>query len=632
MKMKRRLIYLLSLLAIILLISYVIFFFSTRGISDTGGITFPSTDWTSNTKSEPAGQVSPNVSDKSNDDSFRGTVLDFSSKSPVAGASVSYVLGDGVSPILGEKTTDKSGLFTIVAELVGKNIFKIAADDYAPLSMVLTFPVIGTEKTFYLKKNAGISGQISGEKGAKIEEARVRLFARNKVDKLSARSTFFIDTVSDFNGKYQFKGVDPGFEYVFVVVKEGYSRVSINQIRFKPGEDKELNVILPQGASIYGRIVRRNGRSPLGTVIRLYSRKKDARNIFLQQEMCRANKTGRFRMPFVEEGYKWLEAINVESGYGEYYGCVIDIKPGDRIDKDDIILGEKGRIYGNVMLDDSSPASESTVKIIKVGTPGAPLIRVPVDENGKYEVVGFGKGAFHISVEPQSGYKEALREFVKGDIIEMDFSLERLPDEMIRKYSSVEVNLLGSIDFFEGKKEAIVFLGIRYIRCIANSIFVEKRMEIPENNGKVFTSKMKFNVNADEELQFELSYDDKFYKSQRMTLEPDAKKVLNVRIDKMALGGSVSGAILTSDEHIPIEGAIIRRLAIDERYKEEIDEFDIATLTTAKTSTGKKGEFVLKGLPRMTRIVIHISKEGYKSKRMGIIPNSANVGNVYLMK
>ncbi|MFM8386286.1 MAG: carboxypeptidase regulatory-like domain-containing protein [Planctomycetia bacterium] len=212
---------------------------------------------------------------------------------PIAGANV-VAAGSGMMGMAAmwvgspTATTDPTGAFTIAGVPPGD--YNLTADapgfaqaDAGSDSTKVTVPEAGGTLTMDLVLTAAgvVTGRVTDTKGEPVAGARVRTRAdMGRMFRggagggagMGARMVTALATradLTDAQGRYRLEGVPTATEWSVEVEAEEYVSTQSERMQLKPGEVREMDLVLAGGATLQGRVVGEGGSWVRGARVRV---------------------------------------------------------------------------------------------------------------------------------------------------------------------------------------------------------------------------------------------------------------------------------------------------------------------------------------------------------------------------
>lgn len=318
-----------------------------------------------------------------------GRVVD-AEKRPVAGAELSLQMDrpgeeKGLLRLSGgaraAATSDADGRFSFAPVPAGRGALGVNADGFQPIeSRELAVPAAGiADLELVLDSGAVLEGRVFTADGEPVEDARV----------VSGAAA----SISDADGVYRLEGVPPGRR-----------KVQLRHREFPP-LDKDfavesgvnsLDLILPAGHEVAGRVVDRDGRPVSGAGLALFLDGSP------REQEAVGGEDGAFSFPRVADGVYTLRAER--EGYRtSETASAVRVAGAPRRDLE-VRLDRGTRIAGRLLGLDLYDLAEVEVRAAREDGSGETPGRVSYD--GAYEVTGLDAGDWVVTATLRGGERE----------------------------------------------------------------------------------------------------------------------------------------------------------------------------------------------------------------------------------
>ena len=194
---------------------------------------------------------------------------------------------------------------------------------------------------------------------------------------------------------------------IYRAVGEGFvDRMEMNLPALQPGEHRELEIVLSQGATVAGRITGEDG-SPIGgaeiaagtnALILIDGNSEETVSAADGTYVLTGLAAGKVQLSVEAQGWLPAEELQVE---------VVD---GQRTDGFDVVLSRGNSVLGRVVWPDGTPAVGAQVTALQKRRGGwrEESARTSSGESGAFELSGLGKGPFEVQahLDPEGGEDE----------------------------------------------------------------------------------------------------------------------------------------------------------------------------------------------------------------------------------
>jgi uncharacterized GH25 family protein len=349
---------------------------------------------------------------------LRGHVV-FPDGKPVPGAEV--VIQSGPAPLSGSpvETTERDGARKTIAgadgafELANLRVgtYLIAAvhdDDVAPTTQVELLPNT-PDVTLVVFPGAALEVVVrSAVDRAPLSGATVRI---TDADRSFGEQWSFRTAQTDARGIAKFRGMIATASHVIAASAPGYAEttLAIHDFQFA-GRAWSVEVFLPRAAQLSGRVVDSNGRgvanATVGWELNGEPRPADTPDLFDphafhgHMQAVQTDAEGRFAIS-AEAGRGCVLATHPAHQIGQVCGLTIAV--GSERSGVEVVLRDGGRISGQVVWSDGTPAAGATVIATKRGWIHQPMqsksyrfdVRTGLD--GRFEFRGLKRGQLDLT-------------------------------------------------------------------------------------------------------------------------------------------------------------------------------------------------------------------------------------------
>ena len=325
---------------------------------------------------------------------LRGKVVMREGGAPVAGATVT--LGAGEWWMTDKKTTtDTSGTFEIKNLDPGE--YELAAQKgpyvgHFPRKVGITLAGYTGDITIQVDKARTIAGHVRAQGGAAVAGAKLRLGEGAWADfggRLRAESSA--------DGAYKIEGVLPG-KYQVHAHADGKAPGRAENVVVADRDLEGIDVVLPDGAEISGRVVGKDGAGIVGAAVRGFTSSGGGMWGAQSWAADRTGPDGSFKLKDLAAGQLHVDADHPDHGHATL-DPPVNIAAGEKRDIT-LTITAGGSISGLVKWDDGSPAPGMSVSGFS-RTGGMAQTRSGAD--GTYTLSPLGKGTVIVSASRKDG-------------------------------------------------------------------------------------------------------------------------------------------------------------------------------------------------------------------------------------
>ncbi|MEC0109262.1 carboxypeptidase-like regulatory domain-containing protein [Paenibacillus taichungensis] len=278
--------------------------------------------------------------------------------------------------------------------------------------------VTGREVSTSLAQASSILGQITDKDGFPVKDAEVTITQKT--------GGTIVETVkTDSTGKFLFEiTISGSTNFSIKAVAKGYlveSGGNSSNITLKPGDKKEVNLLLSEPFTLVGRITNESGNPIEGASIK----------IAIANKLVKTDKDGNYAITGIDIYPPKDVAVQIfATDYGSYLRYVT-VSYGNTI-KMNLILPDVSDVNGTVVDEDGRAISGAKVTIDNFQT--------TTDSQGKYSMKQLYPGRSTISVEAKDYLRQSIEVIlVKGPNNKFDFILKKHLDKTppVTKYTLV---------------------------------------------------------------------------------------------------------------------------------------------------------------------------------------------------
>ncbi len=253
---------------------------------------------------------------------------------------------------------------------------------------------------------------------------------------LAQRHSFFDD-----EGGFSFRGVTCERAVKLLAAPDGWAAARSEELRLRPGERRQVRLLLASGGTVRGRVVGGEGGPIAGVRVFVVQGAN-----FLAAQIGEEVRQG----VSAEDGSFELDAVvpGVSSLRAELEGFLqcsrsIELGPGDLLEDQELVLTRGGVIHGRVRWPDGEPAVDlsvhATFDLANIGgIGGLNAIRGVeafgrTNELGEFEVSGLGRGPFVLEAEamppgtepaveldPESSWRARVEGVAPGSTVDLE--------------------------------------------------------------------------------------------------------------------------------------------------------------------------------------------------------------------
>lgn len=397
---------------------------------------------------------------------------------PIAGASV-VAAGNGMQGMSAmwvgspAATTDPTGAYTI--EGVPPGDYNLTADapgfsqaDVGSEATKVTVPEAGGTLTLDLVLTAAgtITGRVTDTKGEPVAGARVRTRAdMGRMFRgggaggagMGARMVTAMATradLTDAQGRYRLEGVPTANEWSVEVEAEEYVSTQSERMQLKPGELREMDLVLAGGATLQGRVVGEGGAWVRGARVRVGTLgDEDAQRGFLSGWQMDRNldprsfstdENGQFLVPNIRPGRILLKVEHPD--YVVSYKRSLTLASDQVLENHQVLLQRGEVCEGVVKGADGKPIAGALVVVTSrsngrgedeaapAGSQDSvePSMNAQTDGDGRFRVENIPPGDWNVAVGFAQGHvgwfgasdEDAIKRSVRMPARDVEFRLK----------------------------------------------------------------------------------------------------------------------------------------------------------------------------------------------------------------
>lgn len=309
-------------------------------------------------------------------------------------------------------TTDAEGRFTVgdlVADLHVLHVRAARAPLLTRSGVEVTAGTVSDLGVLRLQPDQALSGRVVDGDGAPVAGAEVQAWPS------AARSQeTTVATTSEPDGTFRLPGLAPGRPVDVEVAAAHGQRVSLRRV--VPDPQEPLEVVLPAGAEVFGRLVGEDGEGVAGPFVTVWvwSPEEDGGGT-MERRFTATDEDGAFRLAGLPPGRVKLEASHgsraVERELAE------PLRPGEQRGPLELVLPDGAPLAGRVLRADGTPAVGARVAVrmlpaepppVTAGEEGAPPWRfqetrrvrsVATGSSGGFTMPGVRPGAVEVTCD-----------------------------------------------------------------------------------------------------------------------------------------------------------------------------------------------------------------------------------------
>ncbi len=221
-----------------------------------------------------------------------------------------------------------------------------------------------------------------------------------------------MEVETDAEGRFEFRGVSSVVSHGIIVHHEDLAETLILGLRPEPGEHRELNVRLQEGATLKGMVVDESGAGVPGAELEVTLRGTLGDSIG-DMRKASTDAEGNFVLEHVVTGHQIEIHAEVEGMRPGELKLEDKLRDGQLLEGLRIELREGLSIAGRLLYPDGQPVSEGEVRVVNdltssdlamMGARAAAMRRMEVesDEEGRFEVKGLDEGTYMLAVKHEN--------------------------------------------------------------------------------------------------------------------------------------------------------------------------------------------------------------------------------------
>ena len=213
---------------------------------------------------------------------------------------------------------------------------------------------------------------------------------------------------SDSQGKYEIALEPDEYEVWAKLHPQAISRLVQDHLSISPGEQRTLDITLPVGPAVSGRVRTWDGKVPAEIQLEVDWRGKPA---IAERRHCRLNEAGQFRVILERsEGSSTLYAL--ASGYPRSDPVQLDFSRHKDIEGLEITFGIGTGLQGKVVNQDRLPVANAKV-FLEVTPKEAPRIAALTDGQGGFSFPALRTGEYIATVDAEGYILEPQAEKIR---------------------------------------------------------------------------------------------------------------------------------------------------------------------------------------------------------------------------
>ncbi len=287
-------------------------------------------------------------------------------------------------PVFRYGESGPDGRFSVAGLPLGPARLNVAKSGFRALEDVpvaAPWPADAAELVLVLERGAILTGQVTDSNRKAVGDARV--------------ATLDASTRTDAEGVFRLEGVALGAQRV--LVSHRHYSLSEQRVEVQPGENR-LDVVLPAGVEVSGRVVDERGESVAGVRLRLLSLDRRA----AQEHETSSDQDGRFLFRPVARGRYGVRAETAELAAVDRPEPVV--VEGEPVQGVEVVLPGGARLTGRILgleLDELPGVRLEAFDAEGRGRPAS------VDAEGRYELRSLAGGDWHLLASLWGGQRRA---------------------------------------------------------------------------------------------------------------------------------------------------------------------------------------------------------------------------------
>lgn len=385
---------------------------------------------------------------------LRGRVLDRTTRSPIAGATVEATVPNearfGLPPTR-RATTNEDGRFDL-RDLAPGTVNLVAFSRRHARGSLASVPVptppapdgsAGPEPVLLLGPGGRLSGRVLLPDGKPAVDATVLVFP--KVFEFGSwRKENLLEAPTDEAGRFVLEGIPAGSDYSLAVRKAGYPPAEPRSYRIEPGTDiGEIEIRLEAGATLRLRLVDQEGTAVEGADFALIEAAPEGgASVFggrrvVSDEEIEKGPGGSFTLRGLPAGKFTLRIV--PSDFDEIERDEVTLRPGETTDLGTILVRATAGIAGRVTDRAGEPIAGAEVGVwYRAEGTDLRSRTVKTRSDGRWRIPGTGDGRILSLWATARGYARQERRDLSPADQPFEFALERAS------------RILGRVQFAEG--------------------------------------------------------------------------------------------------------------------------------------------------------------------------------------
>jgi hypothetical protein len=326
---------------------------------------------------------------------LEGRVVDLEGR-PVAGATLEV---EQLEPFSGSTRghrgrlveADEAGRFRVGGLSDGRPLdLGIRAEGYFGTWLRDLQLPLGEPLEVRLGRGGIVFGQVVDEAGRPLagESLVARLAQDVPIPHRMASGQEIATGTSDEDGRFELTAVPVGLVTIGATSRVETVRQDTPVTMIREGERVgPLRIEVPASAEIAGRVLRADGSPAIGAEVAVV---REAQRSSFRTSGPPADALGRFRIWGVEPGPVRVVATLGVDGRAEK-----ELIVAGGVQEIELVLAPTTAVAGRVLAADGAPVARGTVRLVRDGGD----LHLPVDQLGRFEVVGLDEGTYHLVAE-----------------------------------------------------------------------------------------------------------------------------------------------------------------------------------------------------------------------------------------
>jgi protocatechuate 3,4-dioxygenase beta subunit len=242
-----------------------------------------------------------------------------------------------------------------------------------------------------LQPASKVSGRVLDSDGEPVAGARIEMSRSRKMEMGGAAIAVMMMTgeTADDEGRFVFEDQEPGVLSLRALAS-GYQEAKLDNVEVPKGEDLSgLELTLPPGAILQGRVLAPDGRAAIQATVRLAGEDNEMMRI----DGAFSDGAGYYRL----EGLA-PRAVSVEATHSDYPRTVKDVELDEGLNVLDLQFEGGHEVAGRVSDTTGGAVNDALVRLVPAGRSwGGPEVRTRAD--GSFMLPGVQDGDYRVWVE-----------------------------------------------------------------------------------------------------------------------------------------------------------------------------------------------------------------------------------------